>query len=102
MARIFGTFSQVDCRFVFPSDEISYLLAKIINFAFEVHSEQQTLRERRLLWQSLRADLDRWKANFPQTFAPFSHAIKAGNPFPSIWLLQPFDSRVQFQQTPKG
>ncbi|KAF3037387.1 hypothetical protein E8E12_008123 [Didymella heteroderae] len=89
MGQIFDFHSQTGCRRVNPSDQITYLLAKIINFSFEDNSERQTLQERRLLWQSLRADIDRWEATLPQNFAPFSLAVQRDDPFPAIWMLQP-------------
>jgi hypothetical protein len=94
MGQIFDSYLQIDCKHVSPCNSISYLLAKIVNFGFEDSSEQQTLWERRTLWRSLRTDLDKWEADLPHDFAPFSHAIRAENPFPSIWLLQPYHGKL--------
>lgn len=99
MSQIFDFYSQIPSGYVFPSNSISFLLAKVINFALENSSEQQTLWERRLLWRSLRADLDNWKADLPHDFAPFSHSVIAENPFPSIWLLQPYHGKHILERT---
>jgi hypothetical protein len=93
MGQIFDIYRQNGCRFVFPSDQISYLLAKTINFCFESICERDTLQERRLQWQSLRADVNRWQKSLPLGFAPFSLAVKANNPFRSIWMLQPYHGK---------
>lgn len=100
MGQIFDSYSQIPSGNVFPSNSISYLLAKIINFGFEEGHEQHTLWERRLLWGSLRANLDKWEADLPHDFAPFSHSVKAENPFPSIWLLQPYHGKPILERIP--
>lgn len=76
------------------SDSISYLLGKIINFSFKT-TTQQPLHGRRGHWESLRSALDNWRNMTLGTtdYSPFSNAAIRGNPFPSIWMLQPCQSK---------
>ena len=76
------------------SDSISYLLGKIINFSFK-NTTQQSLHGRRGHWESLRSALDDWRNMTAGTtdYSPFSSAAVKGNPFPSIWILQPCQSK---------
>ncbi|RFU32106.1 hypothetical protein B7463_g4227, partial [Scytalidium lignicola] len=50
------------------------------------HSLQQRQKE----WQSLRKQLAIWKEHLPTSFELYSTAAKLDNPFPSLWLLQPW------------
>ena len=77
------------------SDSIGYLLGKIINSSFKP-TTQQPLHGRRGHWESLRSALDDWKRNMmagTADYSPFSIAAVRGNPFLSIWMLQPFQSK---------
>lgn len=92
MDQIFDDYMQNSPDGIHPSDSISYILAKIINFGFADNVKQSSVQERTVQWTSSRSDLSRWKTNLPVSFAPFSHAAIEGNPFPSIWMLQPYHS----------
>lgn len=79
------------------SDSISYLLGKIINFSFK-----NTTHGRRGHWESLRSALDDWKRNMTTGTAdpsPFSSAAIRGNPFPSIWMFQPCQSKCTLSRS---
>jgi hypothetical protein len=67
---------------------ISYILATIINFCFG-DMGGLALEDRNMTWQEWNADVSAWRSNRPRSFDPFSAAPKAGNAFPSVWLLQP-------------
>ena len=71
------------------ANAITYLLAKVINFCFE-ETEDESLSSRVLTWTSLVASVTTWKDQRPATFNSFSTAPKAGNVFPSIWLVRPW------------
>jgi hypothetical protein len=71
------------------SNAISHLLARVINFCFQ-NDERDSLEGRVSTWRSLAIEVAAWKANRPATFDPFSTAPKSGNPFPSLWLINPW------------
>ncbi|KAF2998229.1 hypothetical protein E8E13_005566 [Curvularia kusanoi] len=88
MSGIFDDYVESHPEDVLPPDAISYLLGKIINFSFAKFA-QQLSRDRQEQWQSLKSALESWKARLPASYAPFSHSGLHGNPFPSLWMLQP-------------
>jgi len=71
------------------ANAISHLLARIINFCFGESAEQEALVDTEKMWQGLRNEVRNWRNSLPPTFKPFSTALKAGNMFPSIWLVRP-------------
>jgi hypothetical protein len=75
------------------ANAISYLLARVINLRFQ-ESRGESLEIRASIWLSLASDVAAWKEHRPATFNPFSTAPKAGNPFPSIWLVKPWHGNV--------
>ncbi|KAH8802480.1 hypothetical protein F5884DRAFT_860843 [Xylogone sp. PMI_703] len=72
------------------SNIITYILARIINHCFWKPVEEYPLQQRQKDWQALRKQLTVWREHLPASFEPYSTAAKAGNPFPSLWLLQPW------------
>ncbi|KAI9753811.1 MAG: hypothetical protein M4579_004992 [Chaenotheca gracillima] len=59
--------------------------ARVINYCFGPESERSMNG-----WESLSAEVDRWRRLVPSSFTPLyydDHASEGGNPFPSIWLL---------------
>ncbi|KAJ4984949.1 hypothetical protein SVAN01_09555 [Stagonosporopsis vannaccii] len=95
MDQIFDDYMRNYPEGIHPSDTISYVLAKIINFCFANTAQQLSPRDRTVHWKSLQSELAKWNADLPASFAPFSHASKEGNPFPSIWMLQPYHVAAQ-------
>jgi hypothetical protein len=93
MGQIFDSHIQGDPDHVLPPDRVSYLLARIINFCYPDLSQRMSLQERRVLWCALHADLIKWKANLPTSYEPFSLSARPGNPFTSLWMLQPWHGR---------
>jgi hypothetical protein len=93
MGRIFDSQMQNDPDRVLPPDRISYLLARIINFCYPDLSQRMSLQERCALWRTLHADLIKWKADLPISYRPFSVSAKPGNPFTSLWMLQPWHGK---------
>jgi hypothetical protein len=77
------------------ANAISYVLAKTINFCFE-NSESQPTEGRVSTWKLLAADVASWEEYRPATFDPFSEAPKAGNVFPSIWLVRPWHGTATY------
>ncbi|KAE9375243.1 hypothetical protein N431DRAFT_542827 [Stipitochalara longipes BDJ] len=71
------------------SNYISYILAKIINFCFDV-SSSVAFEQRKSTWQELETEVSGWRENRSRSFNAFSTAPKSGNAFPSIWLLSPW------------
>ena len=90
IAQIFDDHVESAPNSVMPSNYIAYLLAQIINFCFTDTSYEVSIQNRRERWRDLRASLERWKEDLPSSFQPFSVAAKSDNPFPSIWMLQPW------------
>jgi hypothetical protein len=74
---------------------ISYLLARVINFCFGNNGDVE-LEDRGMAWQELKDDVVAWRSSRPESFNPFATAPKAGNAFPSIWILQPWHSKFAF------
>ena len=74
------------------ANDISYLLAQIINFCFPLPSDHSTQEDRIVDWQSIHSDLLEWKNALPPSFEPVSTAPKAGNEFCSFWMLRPWHS----------
>ena len=74
------------------ANDISYLLARIINFCFSLSSDRNSQEDRTIDWQCIHADLLEWKNGLPSSFEPVSTAPKAGNAFSSIWMLRPWHS----------
>jgi hypothetical protein len=74
------------------ANDISYLLAQIINFCFPLPSEQMAHEDRTVDWQSIHLHLLEWKNALPPSFEPVSIAPKAGNSFSSFWMLGPWHS----------
>lgn len=76
-----------------PDDQcanaITFILARIINFYFS-NTTNVDQEDRRRGWLELSTEVNLWRRGLPMTFQPFSYAPKAGNVFPSIWLLQPW------------
>lgn len=77
------------------ANAISYVLARIINFCLgeeqgrEGEEGEGIFVERERVWQELRGEVMAWREGLPASFEPFSRAPKAGNVFPSIWLVSP-------------
>lgn len=101
MGQIFDSQMQGDPKHVLPSDHISYLLARIVNFCFPDISQKMSPQERRELWGTLHTSLIKWKAELPASFEPFSFSPKPGNPFPSLWMLQPWHGMYQGWHPPQ-
>lgn len=76
------------------SNIISYILARISNYCFERSTQEMTEDQTRLHWVSLQTDLTVWRSHLPASFEPYSTAEKANNPFPSLWLVQPWHGRL--------
>ncbi len=74
------------------ANAITFILAKTINLCFS-DASNESMDERNNLWQALAAELASWRHGLPITFQPFSTASRAGNVFPSIWLLQPWHGK---------
>lgn len=74
------------------ANTISYVLAKVINFCFQV-TQEEPLEIRVSTWTSLAASVASWKDHRPATFDSFSESPKSGNKFPSIWLIKPWHGR---------
>jgi len=72
------------------SNYISYILAKVINFCFANGDGTTNLERRGETWQVLEKEVESWRESRPENFNAFSMAEKAGNAFPSIWLLSPW------------
>ncbi|PVH74020.1 hypothetical protein DL98DRAFT_594520 [Cadophora sp. DSE1049] len=74
------------------ANAISFILAKVISFAFGEESQSGTaeIGSRIAIWRDLAKDVASWRESRPATFHPFSNAPKMGSPFPSIWLLRPW------------
>jgi hypothetical protein len=79
---------------------ISYLLARIINMAFEDRAEGISWEDKVLEWQSLDADLKFWSDRLPASFDPYSTAHILGNVFPSLWMLRPWHGKLSVLITP--
>lgn len=92
MGQIFDHHMEVRPNGILPPDQISYILAKIINFCFADSAEISTSLERMECWRSLDQRLQQWLASLPTSYAPFSNSTKEDNPFPSLWMLQPCHS----------
>jgi hypothetical protein len=87
-----GIFDEIDGHLegILPSDMISYLLGKIINFSFR--GTQQSLQERRAHYASLKSALVDWDSRLAVGYYPFSRSLEGYNPFPSLWMFQPCHS----------
>lgn len=76
------------------ANAISFTLARIINFAFNVPASDQVvirlLEKRMAAWDNLAVEVALWRQRLPDSCKPFSTAVKTGNPFPSIWFLRPW------------
>lgn len=96
MGQIFDTYMHDHPENIHPSDYISYILAKVINACFANNVQQLSLQDRRVYWRSLQSELAKWKTDLPASFAPYSHAAKEDNPFPSLWMLQPYQSKYGY------
>lgn len=92
MGQIFEDHLQNHAHNILPSDQISYTLAKIINFCFADFAQAPSPVQRRAQWHTLNQALQRWAANLPASYTPFSRAKRKDNPFPSFWMLQPCHS----------
>jgi hypothetical protein len=75
---------------------MSYYLARIINFCFDAHPGHTLPEDRIMAWHALRSDLTTRRDNLPSTFNPFPTSAKAGNAFPSLWMLQPWHSKTTY------
>ena len=95
MGGIFDGQIESHLEDILPSDIISYLLGKIINFSF-TNTRQKSLEERLDYWASLRSALEDWNRRLAPDYSPFSSAVVRGNPFPSVWMLQPCHSKCIF------
>ncbi|KAG9230251.1 hypothetical protein BJ875DRAFT_162264 [Amylocarpus encephaloides] len=78
-----------------PANKISYILATIINYCFRQTPPGEMPSKNQLSWQSLRTELTTWREQLPPVFDPFSTSNKPGNPFASLWLLQPWHVAAQ-------
>jgi len=76
------------------SNSISFLLAKVINVSF-AHENNQHIPVHEDHLQALRSELKAWTAGLPESFQPTSTALKKGNAFPSLWMLQPWHTAAQ-------
>jgi hypothetical protein len=73
------------------ANTVTYILARVINHCF-AKDDQQFGSSDSDGWMALYADLMFWDDKLPSTYAAYSRAPKAGNPFPSEWYLQPWHS----------
>lgn len=71
------------------ANAISHILARVINFCFAQNPENELSTNREEIWYNLKAEVEAWRIGLPESFKPFSTALKDGNVFPSEWLMQP-------------
>ena len=79
------------------ANDISCFLARILNFCYPDLTERTSLEDRMAAWRSLYAATMEWKSSLPPSFEPFSTAPKAGNIFPSLWMLRPWHGNILAQ-----
>lgn len=77
------------------ANAISHILARIINFYFVQNAEEGLSTNREQIWQELKAEVNYWRSNLPESFKPFSTALKDDNVFPSVWLIQPCHGKLR-------
>jgi hypothetical protein len=75
------------------ANTMTYILARVINLCFGHDESGYILEFNEDEWTKLNAELVFWSENLPTTYAPYSQAPKAGNPFPSEWYLRPWHSK---------
>lgn len=73
---------------------ITHLLARIMNYCFKETGSNQMTNVEPLDWQSLRRELSSWESQLPPSFETYSTAEKPNNPFPSLWLFQPWHGQL--------
>jgi hypothetical protein len=73
------------------ANTVTYILARVMNRCFAKDIQQSGPLDSDE-WTALYADLMFWNDTLPPTYAPYSRAPRAGNPFPSEWYLQPWHS----------
>jgi hypothetical protein len=73
------------------ANTITYILARVINQCFIEDNEGLGLFDSDI-WTELHNKLTLWHSSLPSTYAPYSRAPRAGNPFPSEWYLRPWHS----------
>lgn len=76
------------------ANTITYILARVINHCF-ARSDTNTCQFYSGEWMDLNDMLDFWDDNLPSTYAPYSRAPRAGNPFPSEWYVRPWHSKFE-------
>lgn len=65
-----------------PANYISYILGRVINRC--LHKDGEALDKRE--WDSLKEDLNSWKASLPSSFGPIiTPGLRGGSRFPSAW-----------------
>jgi hypothetical protein len=73
------------------ANTITYILARVINHCFPEDNERLGHLDSDG-WTELHNELTLWNSSLPSTYAPYSRAPRAGNPFPSEWYLRPWHS----------
>lgn len=79
------------------ANDISYLLAKVINFSFTDSQPDISHDERVDAWEVLSLNLAEWKNSLPSSFEPYSTAQKTNNEFPSLRMLRPWHGAYVLQ-----
>jgi hypothetical protein len=73
------------------ANTITYILARVINHCFSEDDGEHGLLDSDE-WTVLHHELTLWHSSLPSTYAPYSRAPRAENPFPSEWYLRPWHS----------
>jgi hypothetical protein len=73
------------------ANSITYILARVINHCFSDDDGETVLLDSDE-WTDLHNELMLWHSSVPFTYAPYSRAPRAGNPFPSEWYPRPWHS----------
>ncbi|KAL2871727.1 Zn(II)2Cys6 transcription factor [Aspergillus lucknowensis] len=67
------------------ANSITFLLGKVINRCFSIESPALDHFE----WETIKADLDHWKASLPPSFGPIhTPDLRKQSHFPSLWTLR--------------